>query len=210
MHHARRSPSQILAELSALAAQHAIHFELHQARALAWRVLRPPPLEDLPELARSVFQRLARQQALNVRRLDLVHAAAAAAAATPGGADAQEAVLRRHVAAYFDAPGEVPELPDGAPAGPVKPPPADRAGAEVAAFLRTCRDAVLGLGRKISGTAVARIFHGLAVPAYPRDQWSKCGFWGKYTKWDFLALARVAEGEVNKFYLRNVPKVGGK
>ena len=31
----------------------------------------------------------------------------------------------------------------------------------------------------MTGTAVARIMHGLSSAAYPTDQWVKCGFWGK-------------------------------
>jgi hypothetical protein len=45
--------------------------------------------------------------------------------------------------------------------------------------------------------------HGLSAAAYPTDQWSKCGFWGKYAKWDFGSLVEVARGEINKFYFRN-------
>jgi len=48
----------------------------------------------------------------------------------------------------------------------------------------TCRYAIIVIahqpaGSNLSGTAVARIMHGLSTPAYPSDQWCKCGFWGK-------------------------------
>ncbi len=53
-------------------------------------------------------------------------------------------------------------------------------------------------GRRITGVAIARIFHGLSCPAYPSDQWRKCGFWGRYTAWDFRAIAAAAEQELKR------------
>ena len=58
----------------------------------------------------------------------------------------------------------------------------------------------------MNGISISRIMHGLASPSYTTDQWSKCGFWGKYARWDFLSLAEVAGGEVNKFYFLNKGK----
>ncbi|KAL6761906.1 P-loop containing nucleoside triphosphate hydrolase protein [Haematococcus lacustris] len=79
----------------------------------------------------------------------------------------------------------------------------DRAAPQVAAFLRTHRQRVLELardGRRLTGVAVARIFHGLATPAYPSDQWRKCGFWGQYTAWDFGYIAEVAGREIERLF----------
>ncbi len=55
--------------------------------------------------------------------------------------------------------------------------------------------------RHITGTAIARIFHGLSTAAFPGDQWRKCGFWGRYTAWDFRTVADVAGREVDRFFL---------
>jgi len=51
-------------------------------------------------------------------------------------------------------------------------------------------------GLHTGGIAVARIFHGLSTPAYPVQQWAKCGFWGQYTAWDFWAIVQVARLEL--------------
>ncbi len=48
-------------------------------------------------------------------------------------------------------------------------------------------------GCRLTGRAVARIMHGMASPAFPADQWSKCGFWCRYTDMDFGAVQRLAE-----------------
>eukprot|EP00983_Pelagomonas_calceolata_P115290 1160179-Pelagomonas_calceolata.AAC.20 len=53
-------------------------------------------------------------------------------------------------------------------------------------------------GQQVGGIAVARIFHGLSTPAFPVQQWAKCGFWGQFTAWDFSAIAEVARTELAK------------
>lgn len=55
-------------------------------------------------------------------------------------------------------------------------------------------------GRRINGTAIARIFHGLSSTAYPADQWRKCGFWGRYTAWDFRAIVDMSRGVIHRFF----------
>ncbi|GAX75225.1 hypothetical protein CEUSTIGMA_g2669.t1 [Chlamydomonas eustigma] len=197
----QKSPSQILAELAQLAASYAIHFELSRGKALAWRVISMPQVDQLPALASSLFERLTKQQALNVRRLDIVHAVMATAAKEVDS-ERQETVLRSHIHTYFNCSVEVPEVPAGCDL-PVKEASTLAAG-EVAAFLLSNREDILHRsGEDLSATAVARIFHGLATPSYPADQWRKCGFWGKFTKWDFLSLREVARTELQKFYTRN-------
>ena len=47
-------------------------------------------------------------------------------------------------------------------------------------------------GRSLTGRATARIMHGVASPAFPADQWSKCGFWGRYADVDFGAVQKTA------------------
>lgn len=37
------------------------------------------------------------------------------------------------------------------------------------------------------------MLHGVASPAFPTKQWSKCGFWGRYVDVDFGAVQRAAE-----------------
>ena len=86
---------------------------------------------------------------------------------------------------------------------PVHTTPRDKASIEIQALLRTCRDSILQQARAMSGISIARIMHGLASPSYPADQWGKCGFWGKYARWDFLSLADLAKGELAKFYYLN-------
>jgi hypothetical protein len=83
---------------------------------------------------------------------------------------------------------------------PVFVTPRDKASIEIQALLRTCRDSILQQARAMSGISIARVMHGLASPSYPADQWGKCGFWGKYARWDFLSLAELAKGELAKFY----------
>jgi ATP-dependent DNA helicase Q4 len=48
-------------------------------------------------------------------------------------------------------------------------------------------------GRPLTARAIARVMHGVASPAYPADQWSKCGFWGRYADVDFGVVQRTAE-----------------
>jgi ATP-dependent DNA helicase Q4 len=50
-------------------------------------------------------------------------------------------------------------------------------------------------GAPASGLALARILHGLHSPAFPRDQWGRCGFWGRYADVDFGQVLEVAEAE---------------
>lgn len=47
---------------------------------------------------------------------------------------------------------------------------------------------------------MARVFHGLATPAYPADQWAKCGFWGCGAGWDFTYVSRLAARELDRLY----------
>jgi len=188
------SPSQVLSQLAQLAAKQEVHFELSPARALAWRVLQVP--QDLDTLAASLHQRLVKQLAMSVRRLDVIYALMASAAKA-GSPEEQEQILRTHIHTYFNTDIGLPEVPAGAEL-PVKP--SVRAPAEVAAFLHSCRDAVQQRERPMTGTAVARIFHGLATPSYPIDQWAKCGFWGKFTRIDFQVLASAAQIELLRFY----------
>ena len=49
---------------------------------------------------------------------------------------------------------------------------------------------------RMTGRAVARILHGVASPAFPIKQWSKCGFWQQHTNVDFRQIAIVAEHEI--------------
>lgn len=44
---------------------------------------------------------------------------------------------------------------------------------------------------------MARIMHGVASPAFPTIQWSKCGFWQQYTNIDFAQISVLAEHEAN-------------
>jgi hypothetical protein len=46
-----------------------------------------------------------------------------------------------------------------------------------------------------NGRQVARIWHGLESPQFPRDQWqSQCpDVWGKYRHWNFQELKRMAD-----------------
>lgn len=53
-------------------------------------------------------------------------------------------------------------------------------------------------GQQVGGIAVARIFHGLSTPAFPVQEWAKCGFWGQFTAWDFSSIAQVARIELAK------------
>ena len=52
-------------------------------------------------------------------------------------------------------------------------------------------------GKAAGGLALARILHGLHSPAFPREQWSRCGFWGRYADVDFDAVLEVAEAEAS-------------
>lgn len=77
----------------------------------------------------------------------------------------------------------------------------ERAQAQVSAFLRAHRQRIVDMakrGQQVGGIAVARIFHGLSTPAFPVQQWAKCGFWGQFTAWDFSAIAEVARTELAK------------
>eukprot|EP00798_Chlamydomonas_sp_ICE-L_P005331 gene5331-12926_t len=95
----------------------------------------------------------------------------------------------------------LPAIPLNAPELPVQPNELGRTKA--AEFLRTCKTTILQLPKRMTGVAVARIFHGLGCPAQPADMWRKCGFWEKHRKWDFMKLAHDAEVEINRFYLMN-------
>ena len=52
-------------------------------------------------------------------------------------------------------------------------------------------------GKAAGGLALARILHGLHSRAFPREQWSRCGFWGRYADVDFDAVLEVAEAEAS-------------
>ena len=49
----------------------------------------------------------------------------------------------------------------------------------------------------LTGRVIARILHGVASPAFPTKQWSKCGFWQQYTNVDFAQITALAQHEVN-------------
>ena len=49
----------------------------------------------------------------------------------------------------------------------------------------------------LTGRAIARILHGVASPAFPTKQWTKCGFWQQYTNVDFAQIAAIAQHEVD-------------
>ena len=44
---------------------------------------------------------------------------------------------------------------------------------------------------------MARILHGVASPAFPAAQWSKSGFWQRYTDVDFAHVTATAQHELN-------------
>lgn len=52
-------------------------------------------------------------------------------------------------------------------------------------------------GCTLTGRAIARILHGVASPAFPTAQWSKCGFWQQYTNIDFAQVLVLGEHEAN-------------
>jgi ATP-dependent DNA helicase Q4 len=60
----------------------------------------------------------------------------------------------------------------------------------------------------MTSVAVARIFHGLATPAFPAQQWAKCGFWGHFTGWDFGAIEREARVQLAQFKRANANTEG--
>ena len=47
-------------------------------------------------------------------------------------------------------------------------------------------------GTHLTARAVTRILHGIASPAYPSDQWHKCGFWQRFTNLDFAEVMQMA------------------
>lgn len=47
-------------------------------------------------------------------------------------------------------------------------------------------------GVNLTARAVTRILHGIASPAYPSDQWHKCGFWQRFTNLDFAEIMQLA------------------
>ena len=76
-------------------------------------------------------------------------------------------------------------------------------------LILTCTDACLCTGHfpimqylhlqggTLTGRAIARILHGVASPAFPTAQWSKCGFWQQYTNIDFTQVSVSGEHEAN-------------
>ena len=51
-----------------------------------------------------------------------------------------------------------------------------------------------GAGRAgLSGRAVARIFHKMTSPAYPRQEWKENRYWGKHAGVAFEAVRQMAE-----------------
>lgn len=48
-------------------------------------------------------------------------------------------------------------------------------------------------GVKLRNRAIARILQGVASPAYPAAQWSKCGFWQQYANLDFDCIIDEVE-----------------
>ena len=47
--------------------------------------------------------------------------------------------------------------------------------------------------RSLSGRAVARIFHKMTSPAYPRQEWKENRYWGKHAGVAFEAVRQMAE-----------------
>lgn len=48
-------------------------------------------------------------------------------------------------------------------------------------------------GASLSSRAIARILQGVASPAFPTAQWSKCGFWQQYANLDFYTIVSAVE-----------------
>ncbi|XP_054276984.1 ATP-dependent DNA helicase Q4-like [Macrosteles quadrilineatus] len=49
-----------------------------------------------------------------------------------------------------------------------------------------------------TGRAVARIFHGIASPNFPAQQWGRCRYWRAHLHEDFKLIARLATRELIK------------
>ncbi|DBA84790.1 TPA: hypothetical protein ACH3X1_016785 [Trebouxia sp. C0004] len=190
--------AMVMKALQALAMTDELRFEVSKQTALAFVVKRKP--EDMQQLAEAISQRhgiVSKQQA---HRLDVAYCSFAAAAAacslvaagTQGEVRSQEQCLRHQISAYFESKQEV--TLEGLPALPVK---------ESASTLRMDIRALMAWtdrhkpGCSLTGRAVARILHGVASPAFPTAQWTKCGFWQQYTNVDFAQIAAAAQHELD-------------
>lgn len=49
----------------------------------------------------------------------------------------------------------------------------------------------------VTARALARVLHGVSSPAFPADQWVKCGVWGRYGAVDFAAVVASCQQEMD-------------
>ncbi|KAK9804407.1 hypothetical protein WJX72_011416 [[Myrmecia] bisecta] len=185
-------PTEVLRQLQQLAVQEELRFEVHKLQGLMFEVLRRP--EDLEALARQLAQRHHLASKAQADRLDTVYRVMAAAAKEPCGRQNHEQTLRAFIEDYFERT-DVPSSLGNQPSVHGLPVRAQDA------FLARDIRALLMFGRSkpglsLSGRAVARIMHGLASPAFPAEEWSKCGFWARYADMDFEAISRQAGVEL--------------
>ena len=110
-----------------------------------------------------------------------------------GAAGAQGLILAKALNDYFEEE-EVEEVKEGAGEGTEKATP--KTGhknrflrADVISFVNS----IIRDNEMLSGRAVARIFHGIASPAYPAAFWCHNRFWGRYDDSDFALVAKMAD-----------------
>ncbi|GLI66797.1 hypothetical protein VaNZ11_010770, partial [Volvox africanus] len=165
-------------------------------------------------LAARIHARLEAQTAAAAARLDMVWGLMAGAFLEGASCVEQEAFLRPRITSYFDSPyqsqhqqdkQQQQQLPVGvplaAPALPRSPPGcpplplAPRSSSlvlEVEAFLTGSKARAAAMSVPLTAVAVARIFHGLAGPAFPPDAWRKSHEWGRFKAVDFAYVRAVA------------------
>eukprot|EP00891_Asterochloris_glomerata_P005100 jgi/Astpho2/5100/fgenesh1_pm.00073_%23_4_t len=169
----------------------------------------PQALMQLSEELAGRHAAVGRQQ---LERLDTCYCALAAAArqldtrgcvlstaAQQEGAAAQEQSLRGAVSSYFDQSLPEPAMPPVSCLGLAWMGSGVWHGLQQICLMRIAiranetRLVVLDLqGVNLTARAVTRILHGIASPAYPSDQWHKCGFWQRFTNLDFAEIMQLA------------------
>lgn len=163
---------------------------------LGFRLLSPGNLSDsdLDEALDELHERVKEQQRTSLLQLHAVHTAIRSVATQTykscitDKSSENEDKLKTKIRDYFESPKPLENLPEMQ----TKAVDEQLIANDTRALVYMYRD------NEFTGTAVARIFHGIQSPNYPALMWGRCKFWRSHLGTDFNAVSRIAGTEILK------------